>query len=100
MLSSLNKLNIIIKNNKLTQLIDKSTRVTLTSATLLDLIIGNETTHISEKCIAPHVTADHDLIGNKETQVGAFGKHCSSSWQLQQRHFVRVTNVRIQHYEY
>lgn len=36
-----NKLGVIIRNNKLTQLIDKPTRVTSTSATLLDLVITN-----------------------------------------------------------
>ena len=60
-----NKLNGILRNNKLTQVIDKPTRVTSTSATLLDLIITNEPNHVIEKCVIPQVIADHDLVGIK-----------------------------------
>ena len=60
-----NKLSGIIKNNKLTQMIDEPTRVTSTSATLLDLVVTNEPSYILEKSVVPQVIADHDLIGIK-----------------------------------
>ena len=46
-------------------MIDEPTRGTSTSATLLDLIITNEPSHVLEKSVVPQVIADHDLIGIK-----------------------------------
>ena len=43
-----NKLSGIIRNNKLTQMTDEPTRVTSTSATLLDLVVTNEPNYILE----------------------------------------------------
>ena len=57
--------NIIIKNNKLHQLIDKPTRYTSTSATLLDLVITNKPESVVHHDVVPHVIADHDLISVK-----------------------------------
>ena len=57
-----NKLGAIIKNYKLTQLIERPTRVTPTSATLLDLVVTNKPDHVLAKSIVPLVIADHDLI--------------------------------------
>ena len=51
-LSPGNKLNKIISNNKLTQIIKKPTRITSTSSTLLDVIISNN----------PHIVVSHDVI--------------------------------------
>ncbi len=41
---------------------DEPTRVTSTSATLLDLIITNELRHVLEESVVPQVIANHDLI--------------------------------------
>ncbi len=53
-----NKLNKIIKNNKLTQTITKPTRVTATSSTLLDLTITNRPAW----AVLPLEITDNDLI--------------------------------------
>ena len=42
LLNNTSRLSQIIKNNKLTQIIKQSTRVTPTSTTLLDVIITNK----------------------------------------------------------
>ncbi len=57
-----NRLNRIIRNNNLLQLIDEPTRVTPTSATLLDLVITNNPSLVLTKNVVPQVIADHDLI--------------------------------------
>ncbi len=57
-----NKLSRLIRNNKLTQIIDKPTRITSTSATLLDLIITNNPDIVLNHDVVPQVIADHDLI--------------------------------------
>ncbi len=41
---------------------DEPTRVTSTSATVLDLIITNELRHVLKKSVVPQVIANHDLI--------------------------------------
>ena len=55
-------MNGIIKNNKLTQVIEQPTRVTPTSATLLDLIIANKPNFVLCTSVVPGVISDHDLI--------------------------------------
>lgn len=62
LLSRDSKLARIIANNKFSQIIDKPTRVTPTSATLLDVIITNQPDIIINSEIVPQVVADHDLI--------------------------------------
>ena len=57
-----NKLNKIIKNNKLTQIINKPTRITATSSTLLDLVITNKPDIINSWDVVPQEIGDHDLI--------------------------------------
>lgn len=57
-----NKLSILLKNNKLSQIIDKPTRVTATSAILLDLVITYNADKILSHDVVPQVIADHDLI--------------------------------------
>lgn len=57
-----NKIVKIIKNNKLTQIIDKPTRVTPTSSTLLDLAITNKPDAIRTCDVVLQDIADHDLI--------------------------------------
>ena len=59
------KLSRIINNNKLTQIIDKPTRATATSPTLLDLIITNNPEIILTHYVVPQVIAGHDLINVK-----------------------------------
>ncbi len=59
------KLSSILKNNRLVQIIDVPTRVTSTSATLLDLIITNNSDAILGKSVVPQLISDHDLIGIK-----------------------------------
>ena len=56
------QLSRIIKTNKLTQLINKPTRITPTSATLIDVIITNKPDIIINTDVIPHPIADHDLI--------------------------------------
>ncbi len=46
----------------MTQIIDKPTRTTSTSATLLDLIITNKPDAIVSQDVVPQVIADHDLV--------------------------------------
>ena len=64
-LSKGNKMSGIIKSSKLTQLLDKPTRVTPTSATLLDLVVTNRVDLVLFKSVVPQVIADHDLISIK-----------------------------------
>lgn len=56
------KLSHVISHNKLSQLIDKPTRVTPTSATLLDIIITNKPDMVLQSSVTPTIIADHDLI--------------------------------------
>lgn len=65
MLSDLNELNKVIKNNKFTQFIDKSTRITPTSATLLDLMITNNPSTVLSHNVVPKVIVVHDLSSVK-----------------------------------
>ena len=58
-----NTLGKLIKNNRLTQIIDKPTRITTISATLLDLVITNNSGIVLSH--VPQVIADHDLINVK-----------------------------------
>ena len=57
-----NRMSKIIRDNKLTQIIDKPTRITSHSATLLDLIITNKPEMILSNEVVPHVIADHHLV--------------------------------------
>ncbi len=57
-----NRMAKIIKNNELTQIIDKPTRVTPTSSTLLDLAITNNPNAVCSWDVVPQEIADHDLI--------------------------------------
>ncbi len=45
-------------------MIDEPTRVTPTSATLLDLVITKNPSLVLNKNVVPQVTADHDLISS------------------------------------
>ncbi len=56
---------VLQKNNKLSKLIDKPTRVTCTSATLLDMIITNRPNLVLTQSVVPQVISDHDLISIK-----------------------------------
>lgn len=62
LLSPDNKLGKIIKNMKLSQLIDKPTRITPNSSTLLDVIITNKIDIVINSDVVPGTIADHDLI--------------------------------------
>lgn len=57
-----NRLTKLIKSSKLTQLVNKPTRVTPTSSTLLDLVITNKQSTVLTCDIVPLEIADHDLI--------------------------------------
>ena len=57
-----NRMSKIIRDNKLTQIIDQPTRITSHSATLLDLIITNKPEMILSHEVVPHVIADHHLV--------------------------------------
>lgn len=58
-----NKMSRLIKASKLTQLVNKPTRITHTSSTLLDLIITNKPSSVLICDVVPQEIADHDLVG-------------------------------------
>ena len=60
-----NKINKILSNNKLKQLIDKPTRITGTSRTLLDVIITNNKSLVMSHDVLPYSIGDHELISAK-----------------------------------
>lgn len=62
LLASNSRISKIIKGNKLTQIIDKATRITPTSSTLLDLAITNKPDTVCFCDVVPQEIADHDLI--------------------------------------
>ncbi len=62
LLSSGNRLKAILSANRLHQIVDKPTRVTPQSATLLDIIATNKYDTVIQKDVIPNVIADHDLI--------------------------------------
>lgn len=57
-----NNLNRIIRNLNLKQVIDKPTRITQNSSTLLDVIITNNTEMILKSDVEPGNVADHEVI--------------------------------------
>ncbi len=57
-----NKLKTIINANRLHQIINKPTRVTPNSATLLDILVTNKPELIIHRDAVPKIIADHDLI--------------------------------------
>ena len=59
------KLKQILKQLKLQQLIDKPTRVTHSTATLLDVIITNKSEMVIESDVHPCEIGDHELISMK-----------------------------------
>ncbi len=62
LLSNTNKMDRIVNSVKLTQSINKPTRITPTSSTLLYLVITNVLTSIISCDVIPIEIADHDLI--------------------------------------
>ncbi len=62
LLSSGNRLKTILNANRLRQIVDKPTRVTPQSATLLDIIATDKYDTVIHKDVIPNVIADHDLI--------------------------------------
>ncbi len=56
-----NTISKIIRDNKLTQIIDKPTRTISHSAIVLDLIITNKPEVVISHDVVPQVIADHDL---------------------------------------
>ena len=62
MLSLDNKIGKIIHNLSLTQLIDRPTRITTNSSTLIDLIITNKRDFIIHSDVMPCPVADNELI--------------------------------------
>lgn len=62
LLSRSNKLNAIISLNNLHQMIDKPTRITPQSATLLDILVTNRPDTLLNKDVIPSNIADHDII--------------------------------------
>ncbi len=62
MLNKGNRMNKIIRDNKLSQIIDKPTRTTHHSATILDLIFTNKPEAVLSHDVVPQMIADHDLV--------------------------------------
>ncbi len=62
LLNNSSKISRILKNNKLTQIINQPTRITPTSATLLDVVITNTPDSVLTSEVVPHPVADHDLV--------------------------------------
>ncbi|XP_069974804.1 uncharacterized protein [Penaeus vannamei] len=61
LLNSKNKMSRLIQNMNLTQIIDKPTRITSNSETLLDLIITNKPELISNAEVMPSPVGDHKV---------------------------------------
>lgn len=57
-----NHMGKIVRNVKLNQVIDTPTRITSTSATLIDLLITNRTEMIHAFDVIPSPVADHEMI--------------------------------------
>ena len=57
-----NNISKIIRNLNLKQVIDKPTRITRTSSTLLDVVITNNTEMIMKSDVEPGNVADHEVI--------------------------------------
>ena len=64
-LSPGNKISKIVNSNKLTQLVKKPTRITDTSATLLDVIITNNPSIVVSQDVFPTIISDHERISMK-----------------------------------
>ena len=62
MFSKSNKIGSILRDAKLFQVINKPTRITQTSSTLIDLIITNNLDMIIDSDVLPCEIADHELI--------------------------------------
>ncbi len=62
LLQSNSKLSRIIRHNKLSQVINKPTRITPSSATLLDVIITNRPHIVLSSDVLPHYVTDHHLM--------------------------------------
>ncbi len=58
-----NKMTKLLKSSKLTQLVNKPTRITHASSTLLDLVITNKPNAVLSCNVTPIEIGDHDLIG-------------------------------------
>ena len=65
LISQSNKLNKLISNNKLKQIIDKPTKIIATSRTLLDVLITNNTSLVTAHDVLPLSIGDHELISAK-----------------------------------
>ncbi len=86
------KLDKIVKNNKLTQITNKPTRVTSTLPILLDHAITNRPEIIKSWDVVPQEVVDHDLISitvnitkpKRPSVVRSF-------WELYQRRFMFKT---------
>ena len=57
-----NNLNKLVRDLNLKQLIDRPTRITKSTSTLLDVIITNRTDMIIATDVEPSTVADHELI--------------------------------------
>ena len=62
LLSSKSKFKKIIYNAKLTSLVSQPTRITPTSATLLDTIVTNKPESVIQSDVIPCIVGDHELI--------------------------------------
>ena len=62
LLSNNSKLKKILANAKLSQIITKATRITPSSAILLDIIVTNNSQSIIHSDVIPCPVADHELI--------------------------------------
>ncbi len=84
------KLSRIIKNNKLSQVIKKPTRITPTSATLLDVVITNKPHIVLSSDVIPHYVAYHDLITiTINIRKPKFSTTLTTFWDL--RHYDKDT---------
>ncbi len=57
-----NKLSTIISMNKQHQIVDKPTRITSQSATLLDVVVTNKRNTVPHVDVTPNIIDNHDLI--------------------------------------
>ncbi len=61
--SKKNKINGIIRNSRLTPMINEPTRMTSTTATALDVIINNRPESVLATSVVPAPATHRDLIG-------------------------------------
>ncbi len=88
LLSNGNRLNVILSTNKPHETVNKPTRVTPQSATLLDIVATNIYLTVIHKNVIPNVIVDHDL----STVILNIAKHKHKTVMKMYRHLGVYSN--------